>query len=167
VREADDEKGALVIPDADEPVSFETHVKPLFRELDRQSMQSHFDLWSHDDVSQNADAILARLQSATCRATVRGLQHRSTSSDAGQKAANRADRFQVDQVRARSRNPVAYPRLRAAHLARLRSYGTPQAVDDGEVLYRPGDATYDLIVTEDATVETVQPQTRDAPEESL
>jgi hypothetical protein len=54
-----------VNPDADEPVSFETHVKPLFRQRDRQSMQSHFDLWSHDDVSQHADAILARLQAGT------------------------------------------------------------------------------------------------------
>ncbi len=52
-------------PDAHETVSFETHVKPLFRERDRQSMQSHFDLWSHDDVSQHADAILARLQAGT------------------------------------------------------------------------------------------------------
>ena len=52
-------------PHADEPVSFETHVKPLFRELDRQSMQRAFDLWSHDDVSQHADAILARLQAGT------------------------------------------------------------------------------------------------------
>jgi hypothetical protein len=63
--EANDRKGAIVITDADEPVSFETHVKPLFRELDRQSMQPHFDLWSHDDVSQHADAILARLQAGT------------------------------------------------------------------------------------------------------
>jgi hypothetical protein len=54
-----------VIPDADQPVSFETDVKPMFRERDRQSMQSHFDLWSHDDVSQHADAILARLQAGT------------------------------------------------------------------------------------------------------
>jgi hypothetical protein len=44
-----------------EPVSFETDVKPLFREGDRESMLSVFDLWSYDDVSQNADAILARL----------------------------------------------------------------------------------------------------------
>ena len=51
-----------MIPGADKPVSFETDVKPLFRELDRQSMESHFDLWSHDDVSQHADAILSRLQ---------------------------------------------------------------------------------------------------------
>ena len=51
--------------DADEPVSFETHVKPLFRQVDRQSMRSHFDLWSHDDVSQHADAIFDRLQAGT------------------------------------------------------------------------------------------------------
>jgi hypothetical protein len=54
-----------VSTDADEPVSFEIRVKPLFRQLDRQSMQSHFDLWSHDDVSQHADAILARLRAGT------------------------------------------------------------------------------------------------------
>ena len=51
--------------DAGKPVSFESDVKPLFRERDRQSMQSHFDLWSHDEVSQNADAILARLRAGT------------------------------------------------------------------------------------------------------
>jgi len=51
-----------VIPDADEPLSFETHIKPLFRERDQQSMHSHFDLWSYEDVSEHADAILARLQ---------------------------------------------------------------------------------------------------------
>jgi hypothetical protein len=55
-----------VIPDADEPVSFETHIKPLFRQGDRESMQLAFDLWSHDDdVSQHADAILGRLQAGT------------------------------------------------------------------------------------------------------
>lgn len=64
-------------------------------------------------------------------------------------------------------NPVAYPRLTDAQVARLRSYGTPQAVETGDVLYGPGDATYDLVVIEDATVEIVQPATRDAPEESL
>ncbi|HVH51645.1 MAG TPA: hypothetical protein VM690_05835 [Gaiellaceae bacterium] len=47
--------------DAD-AVSFETEIKPLFRERDRGSMQSHFDLWSHDDVAKHADAILARLE---------------------------------------------------------------------------------------------------------
>ena len=42
--------------------SFETDIRPMFREHDRESMESHFDLWSHHDVSQHADAILARLQ---------------------------------------------------------------------------------------------------------
>jgi len=54
-----------VTPDADEPVSFEAQVKPLFRERDRESMQRAFDLWSYDDVSQHADAILGRLQEGT------------------------------------------------------------------------------------------------------
>jgi hypothetical protein len=44
---------------------FETQIKPLFREHDRESMESAFHLWSHDDVSQHADAILARLQEGT------------------------------------------------------------------------------------------------------
>jgi hypothetical protein len=48
--------------DADQPVSFETDVKPLFRELDHRSMQSHFDLWSYEDVSEHADAILSTLK---------------------------------------------------------------------------------------------------------
>jgi hypothetical protein len=54
-----------VSPDADEPVSFEAQVKPLFRERDRESMQRAFDLWSYDDVSQHANAILGRLQEGT------------------------------------------------------------------------------------------------------
>ena len=49
----------------DEPLSFETDIKPLFRERDRESMKSHFDLWSQDDVSEHADAILDRLQDGT------------------------------------------------------------------------------------------------------
>ena len=48
-----------------EPAGFETDVKPLFRERDRESMLSAFDLWSYDDVTNNADAILARLQDGT------------------------------------------------------------------------------------------------------
>jgi thioredoxin reductase (NADPH) len=64
-------------------------------------------------------------------------------------------------------DPVAFPRLSDAQLARLRSYGAPQTVHAGEVLYGPGDTTYDFIVIEDATVEIVQPATWDAPEEPL
>jgi len=51
------------MPDTDEPVGFETHVKPLFRERDRGAMLTAFDLWSYDDVSEHADAILSVLQS--------------------------------------------------------------------------------------------------------
>jgi hypothetical protein len=54
-----------VNPDADQSPDFETRIKPMFREHDRESMQAYFDLWSHDDVSQHADAILARLQEGT------------------------------------------------------------------------------------------------------
>jgi hypothetical protein len=49
----------------DQPISFEQNVKPLFREQDRQSMKWAFDLWSHDDVAQNSDAILERLRNGT------------------------------------------------------------------------------------------------------
>jgi len=48
-----------------DPVSFERDVKPLFRERDRGSMSSHFDLWSYADVSENADAILSVLEAGT------------------------------------------------------------------------------------------------------
>jgi CDGSH-type Zn-finger protein/truncated hemoglobin YjbI/ferredoxin len=53
------------LPDADEPLSYETHIKALFRPRDRDSMRFAFDLWSHEDVSSHADAILARLQAGT------------------------------------------------------------------------------------------------------
>jgi hypothetical protein len=43
-------------------MSFESDIKPLFREGDRRTMRFAFDLWSHDDVGQNADAILDRLE---------------------------------------------------------------------------------------------------------
>ena len=50
------------LPGADEPVGFEQHIKPLFRERDRKSMKFAFDLWSYDDVTLNAEAILERLE---------------------------------------------------------------------------------------------------------
>jgi len=39
--------------------SFETDIKPLFRERDRAAMLQPCDLWSFDDVKANADRILA------------------------------------------------------------------------------------------------------------
>jgi hypothetical protein len=49
----------------EEPVSYEQQIKTLFRERDRQSMQWAFDLWSHDDVAANSEAILGRLRDGT------------------------------------------------------------------------------------------------------
>ena len=60
-----DQEPEPVLPAAEEPVSFEKHIKPLFRRRDRQSMSFAFDLWSHDDVSQHAAAILDRLAAGT------------------------------------------------------------------------------------------------------
>jgi hypothetical protein len=54
-----------VTNDIMDPGDFETHIKPLFRERDRRAMQSRFDLWSYDDVSRHAQAILTRLQDGT------------------------------------------------------------------------------------------------------
>ncbi|HXO06688.1 MAG TPA: CDGSH iron-sulfur domain-containing protein [Solirubrobacteraceae bacterium] len=54
-----------VLPHPDEPVSFEKHVKTLFRHRDRQSMTFAFDLWSYEDVKQNAQPILERLHNGS------------------------------------------------------------------------------------------------------
>ncbi|HSR25812.1 MAG TPA: hypothetical protein VLW53_19825 [Candidatus Eisenbacteria bacterium] len=40
---------------------FEQDIRPMFREYDRTEMEWAFDLWSHEDVKQNAEAILERL----------------------------------------------------------------------------------------------------------
>jgi hypothetical protein len=42
--------------------SFERDIKPLFRERDRESMRSHFDLWSYEDVRDNSGPILQVLR---------------------------------------------------------------------------------------------------------
>jgi len=47
---------------AEQTPSYEKDIKPLFREKDRASMQRVFDLWSYDDVSENADKILGAVQ---------------------------------------------------------------------------------------------------------
>jgi hypothetical protein len=55
----------VTLPDPDEPLSFEAHIKPLFRERDRGAMRFAFDLWDYADVSGNADAILDRLRTGS------------------------------------------------------------------------------------------------------
>lgn len=44
------------------PLSFETDIRPLFRETDRESMLDNFDLWDRGAVAENADGILERLR---------------------------------------------------------------------------------------------------------
>jgi hypothetical protein len=56
---------SAAVPMDDEPIHFEQDIRPLFRERDRNAMRSRFDLWSHDDVSTHADAILGRLEAGT------------------------------------------------------------------------------------------------------
>jgi truncated hemoglobin YjbI len=56
------ERASSPQPPADDPVSFAKHIKPLFRKMDRQSMAFAFDLWSYDDVTRHAQAILGRLE---------------------------------------------------------------------------------------------------------
>jgi CDGSH-type Zn-finger protein/truncated hemoglobin YjbI/ferredoxin len=63
--EAAPEQPAPELPGPDQPVSFASDIKPMFRARDRDSMRFAFDLWSHEDVSAHADAILARLREGT------------------------------------------------------------------------------------------------------
>jgi hypothetical protein len=41
---------------------FEQDIRGLFREFDRDEMEWAFDLWDYDDVKENAEGILERLE---------------------------------------------------------------------------------------------------------
>lgn len=43
-------------------ITFADHIRPLFRESDRDSMEPWFDLWAWTDVRDNAAEILERLE---------------------------------------------------------------------------------------------------------
>jgi hypothetical protein len=60
-----DDQPEVAVPGPDETVSFEAHIKPLFREHDRKSMSFAFDLWSEADVQTHAAGILQRLKDGT------------------------------------------------------------------------------------------------------
>ena len=62
---------------------------------------------------------------------------------------------------------AAYPELSDGQLARLRAYGSPEALEVGETAFAAGDPTYDLIVIEQGAIEVVRPATLNAPEASL
>jgi len=55
----------LTLPGPDVQVTFDAHIKPLFRERDRDSMRFAFDLSSYAEVRTHADAILERLKAGT------------------------------------------------------------------------------------------------------
>ncbi len=55
-------EGVAAVPAADDRVSFEEDIKPLFRPVDHESMAWAFDLASYDEVKENATAILERLR---------------------------------------------------------------------------------------------------------
>jgi len=46
-------------------LGFDKDIRPRFRESDRLEMDFVFDLWSHDDVTANAERILERLEDGT------------------------------------------------------------------------------------------------------
>ncbi len=60
-----EEEAPPELPEPDDPLSYATHIKPLFRQRDHDSMSFAFDLWSCDDVSTHANEILARLRAGT------------------------------------------------------------------------------------------------------
>ena len=45
--------------------TFDSDIKPLFRESDREAMMQAFDLWSFDDVKENADAIVGAVRAGS------------------------------------------------------------------------------------------------------
>ncbi len=55
-------------------MSFETDIKPMFREEDRDAMDFVFDLWKYDDVKENAELIYARSRTVPCPATANGAR---------------------------------------------------------------------------------------------
>lgn len=46
-------------------LGFETDIKPLFREEDREAMRGAFDLWAYPDVVAHGEAIAQRLADGT------------------------------------------------------------------------------------------------------
>jgi CDGSH-type Zn-finger protein/truncated hemoglobin YjbI len=62
---SDAREAPVELPAAGAAVTFDQHIRPLFRERDRKSMTFAFDLWSYDDVRDNAQAILERVKAGT------------------------------------------------------------------------------------------------------
>jgi thioredoxin reductase (NADPH) len=56
------------------------------------------------------------------------------------------------------------PQLSGDQFARLTAYGVAQDVRIRDVVFRPGDPSYDLIAIETGWIEIVSPAARDEPE---
>jgi thioredoxin reductase (NADPH) len=54
---------------------------------------------------------------------------------------------------------AAFPVLTPGQLTRLRAYGSEQIVAAGDILFRPGDRTYDLVLIDEGAVEIVSSDT--------
>jgi hypothetical protein len=104
-------------------VSFEQHIRPLFRERDRKSMKFAFDLWNHADVKEHADGILARLSDgsrpcdgALARRKDRGLQALDRDRHGCLQAASAHDARRSRQLKrlppTRRRDPITGANLR-------------------------------------------------------
>jgi hypothetical protein len=52
----------MTMSQTEKQLSYETDIKPLFREKDRDAMRGVFDLWDYDDVRDNSEAILSKLE---------------------------------------------------------------------------------------------------------
>lgn len=77
---------------------FETDFRPLFRESDRQSMQSWLVLWSYDDVRDHAWDILERVEAERCRAMSPGSSRRSKCCVPGSSTGVHLDPTRLDGV---------------------------------------------------------------------
>jgi thioredoxin reductase (NADPH) len=59
----------------------------------------------------------------------------------------------------------AFPVLTDSQCVRMRAFGAAQTVSVGDVLFQPGDVTYDLMLIDEGTVDIVSTPTLDKPEE--
>lgn len=59
------------------------------------------------------------------------------------------------------------PQLTDAQLERMRSYGVAEDVKKGDVIFRSGDRSYDLVLVDSGEIEVVHEATREAPEERV
>ena len=80
---------------------------------------------------------------------------------ASQRMAMNEDTGDVSETSGMPQPDAGPPQLTQGQLARLAGYGVPQDVRIRDVVFRPGDPAYDLIVIEAGRIEIVSPARRD------